>query len=123
MYHYVIYCIEVWGSASQMHLRPLVLVHKKIERIITFSHYLAHTQPLFIDLFLLPLDKFLLNRIGTIMYKICNDLLPEVIKVLYVRNKDINSYSTRSSNTEITQGFNKLCKYQYSIVECVTVEY
>ena len=32
------------------------------------------------------------------MYKICNGLLPEVITVLYVRNKDINSYNTRSSN-------------------------
>ena len=67
-------------------------------RIITFSHYLAHTQPLFIDLFLLPLDKLILNRIGIIMYKICNGLLPEVINVLYVSNKDIHSYNTRSSN-------------------------
>ena len=32
------------------------------------------------------------------MYKICNGLLPEVINVLYVRNKYINSYNTRSSN-------------------------
>ena len=67
-------------------------------RIITFSHYLAHTQPLFIDLFLFPHDKLILNRIGIIMYKICNGLLPEVINVLYVSNKDIHSYNTRSSN-------------------------
>ena len=66
--------------------------------IITFSHYLAHTQPLFIDLFLLPPDKLIFNRIGIIMYKICKGLLPEVINVFYVRNKDINSYNTRSSN-------------------------
>ena len=32
------------------------------------------------------------------MYKICNGLLPEVINVLYVSNKDIHSYNTRSSN-------------------------
>ena len=32
------------------------------------------------------------------MYKICNGLLPEVINVLSVRNKDINSYNTRCSN-------------------------
>ena len=30
------------------------------------------------------------------MYEICNGLLLEVINVLYVRNKDINSYNTRS---------------------------
>ena len=32
------------------------------------------------------------------MYKICNGLLPEVINVLYVRNKDIHYYNTMSSN-------------------------
>ena len=32
------------------------------------------------------------------MYKICNGLLPEVINVLYVSNKYIHSYNTRSSN-------------------------
>ena len=69
-----------------------------MSQIITVSHYLAHTQPLFIDLFLLPLDILILNHIGIILYKICNGLLPEVINVLYVRNKDINSYNTRSSN-------------------------
>ena len=77
---------------------PLIFSTKIIVRIITFSHYLAYTQPLFIDLFLLPLDKLILNRIGIIMYKICNGLLPEVINVLYVRNNNINSYNTRSSN-------------------------
>ena len=76
---------------------PLIFSTKNV-RIITFSHYLAHTQPLFIDLFVLPLDKLILNRIGIIMYKICNGLLPEVRHVLHVRNKDIHSYNTRSRN-------------------------
>ena len=47
-----------------------------IVRIITFSHYLVHTQPFFIYLFVLPLDKLILNRIGIIIYKICNGPLP-----------------------------------------------
>ena len=124
IYPYLIYCIEVWGSACQTHLHPLFLVQKNIVRIITFSHYLAHTQPLFIDLFLLPLDKLILNRIGIIMYKICNGLLPEVINVLYVSNKDIHSYKTRSSNLlRVPKGSTNFVKHQYSIVECVTGEY
>ena len=114
-------------------------------RIIIYSIYLTHTQPLFIDLFLLLLVKLILNRMCIIIYKLCNGLLPEVINVLllissnvyyrivfvslnviimftildyssaleygiirrytnivyyyyYVRNKDIHSYNTRSSN-------------------------
>ena len=36
-------------------------------RIITFSHHLAHTQPLFLSVSILPLDKLFLNQI--VMYK------------------------------------------------------
>ena len=67
-----------------------------------------------------------MNRIGIIMYKICNGPLPEVMNVLYVRNKDIHSNNTRSSNllrVDSTKEFNNLGKDQYSIVECVTDEY
>ena len=44
---YLIYCIEIWGTASQIHLQPLFLAQKKVVRIITFSHYLAHTHNLY----------------------------------------------------------------------------
>ena len=87
------FCISLLVSSS-----VLVSFYVGFSNIFFQSHYLAHTQPLFIDLFLLPLDKLTLNRIGIIMYKICNGLLPEVINVLYVSNKDIHSYNTRSSN-------------------------
>ena len=36
VYHYLIYCIEVWGSACQTHLQPLLLTQKKVIRVITF---------------------------------------------------------------------------------------
>jgi len=61
VYPYLIYCVEVWGCANQTHLTPLVLMQKKIVRIITFSTYLAHTQPLFHSLSILPLDKLILD--------------------------------------------------------------
>ena len=32
------------------------------------------------------------------MYKYCNGLLPNVMNILYVKNKDINSHNTRSNN-------------------------
>ena len=55
-------------------------------------------ESIFIDLSILPLDKLILNRIGIIMYKMSNGLLPEVMNALYVQNRDIHSYYTRSSN-------------------------
>ena len=48
------YCIEVWGCASQTQPNCLFLFQKKI-RIMSFSHYLAHTNPFFPSMEVLPL--------------------------------------------------------------------
>ena len=98
IYPYLIYCIEIWGAASQCHLNPIYLLQKKIIRIITFSEYLAHTAPIFIDLQILPLDKLFLDRVGIMMYKYNNGLLPDVMNTLYRRNHDVHSYNTRNNN-------------------------
>ena len=74
------------------------LAQKRVVRIITFSHYLAHTQPLFQSLSILPVDKLFLNQIVIVMYKYCNGLLLNVMNRLYVKNKDIHSHNTRSNN-------------------------
>ena len=37
IYHYLIYCIEIWGISPQSHLRLLLLLQKKIVRIMTFQ--------------------------------------------------------------------------------------
>ena len=95
---YLTYSIETWGSASKIHLHPLFFTQKKVVRIITFSHYLAHTHPLFLSLSILPLDKLFLNQIGIVMYKYCNSLLPDVMNRLYVKNNVIHSYYTRGNN-------------------------
>ena len=63
-------------------------------RVITFSHYLAHTQPLFNPLSILPQDKLILNQIGIIMYKYSSDVLPDVMNTLYIKNKDVHSHHT-----------------------------
>ena len=94
VYPYLIYCIEIWGTASQIHLQPLFLAQKKVVRMITFSH----TQPLFQSLSILPVDKVILNQIGIVLYKYCNGLLPNVMNRLYVKNKDIHSHNTRNHN-------------------------
>ena len=98
IYPYLIYCIEIWGCAAKSHMNPLYLTQKKIIRIITFSHYISHTQPLFQDLSILPLEKLVLYRIALIMYKMPNSLIPKTMSDLYIANKDIHSYDTRYKN-------------------------
>ena len=98
VYPYLTYCIEVWGCAYPTHLQCLFLLQKKIIRIITFSHYLAHTEPLFMSLEILPLEKIFYPRCGLMMYKYHNNLLPCSISQLYAKNDSIHDHNTRCSN-------------------------
>ena len=50
VYRYLIYGVEIWGNACSVYLDPLVRLQKKYLRIITFSSYLEHTEPLFQNL-------------------------------------------------------------------------
>ena len=36
VFPYLIYCSEVWGTASDIHIQPLIILQKKIVRIISF---------------------------------------------------------------------------------------
>ena len=88
------YCIEVWGNTSHCHLLPLFLTQGKIIWLITFSKHLAHTEPIFKSLNILPLNSLYYYRIGLLMYKVSNRLLPEALNELYVKNNKIHHYPT-----------------------------
>ena len=90
IYPYMTYCIEVWGCASQIQLNGLFLLQKKIIRIMSFSRYLAYTNPLFHSIEILPFRKYFL-----IMYRYSNNPLPECISLLYLRNDSIHQHNTR----------------------------
>ena len=46
------------------------VIQKKIIRIMTYSSYLAHTGPIFIDLTLLPFNQIFIDRMGITMFKV-----------------------------------------------------
>ena len=87
MYSYLIYCIEVWGNAHQTHLDPLIKMQKKSILTITFSHYLAHTEPL-----------FLMQRISLIMFKNHLNILLTPLNNLFRVNNTRYEYFTRQHN-------------------------
>ena len=98
IYPYLIYCVEVWGSAKKVHLTPVMFLQKKIVRTITFSDRLSHTEPLFLNLEILPIDKLIQNRIGLFMYKMFHGLHPIGISAMYSQNCDVHSHATRKKN-------------------------
>ena len=98
MYPYFTYCIEVWGSCAKCHVNSLFLLQKKIIRIMTFSPYLAHTAPIFIDLAILPFNKIFIDRICITMFKVEYELLLKSVTQMFTKNKDIHSHNTKNRN-------------------------
>ena len=53
-----------------MHIQPLIVAQKKIVRIISHSHYLAHTAPLFHRLRILQLEDIYRYYVGIRMVRL-----------------------------------------------------
>ena len=117
IFPYMTYCIEVWGCASQTQLNCLFLLQKKIIRIMNFSHYLAHTNPLFLTMEVLPLRKIFFYKVGLIMYSL--NLLPECIAHLYLRNDSIHEHNTRGCHElRVLPGAKTFSKHKCTNLEC-----
>ena len=77
---------------------------------------------------ILPLNKLVYNRIGIMMYKYFNNLLPPAINDLYVSNNDVHTYSTRQKHflyinkSNIHVYANKLWNHKSTCMECFTVQ-
>ena len=69
VFPYLIYGIEVWGNTNAVHLDPIIKIQKKIVRTITFSHYLAHTEPISYTLNILNFNNLVVHRISLMMFK------------------------------------------------------
>ena len=65
---------------------------------MTFAPYLAHTEPIFNSLELLPVEKIFINRVSIVMFKFSCNMLPDPIAKLYSKNKDYHSHNTRNKN-------------------------
>ena len=58
-------------------------------RIITFSNYLKHTEPLFQKLEILNFKKLVIHRIALLMFKNSKQIFPIAIHMLFARNINI----------------------------------
>ena len=90
------YGIESWGNAAHCHIDPLFKFNKKILlELLPFSDHNAHTGLIFNRLNILPSYKLIQNRIGIIMYKNPNGMLPPVMNELFTVNSNIHEHNTR----------------------------
>ena len=122
IYPYLTYCVEIWGSARNIHLDPIVKLRKKCIRTITYSSYLEHTQPLFDSLNNLCFHKLVIQRISLIMFKNEIGLVPKPISQIFTRNNEYHDYNNRHSNSlDVSVGRSKAiyrCFSFHGIIIC-----
>ena len=70
VYPYLLYCVLLWGDATQNYLISIITVQKKIIRIITSSSYLAYTSSLFHDTKILKIKDVYKYQLGITMFKL-----------------------------------------------------
>ena len=106
-YPHLIYAIEIWGSADNIHLNRLLILQNRIVRLITSSDKrledfsLPSTDPLFYkleihkihDIFKLKLSKFVFNCL--------NKTNPIQFHTWYLLTSQVHRYSTRSKFIDI----------------------
>jgi hypothetical protein len=86
VHSHLIYGIHIWSSAPTYVINPLVKLQKKAMRIISGAPYNSHTEPLFKNNSILPLN-LLIKYFGLLfMYDYCNNLLPLSFRNLWPTN-------------------------------------
>ena len=98
IFPYLIYCVEMWGSASDAHIPPLILLQKKIVRVINLSPYFAHTKEIFLKLNILPFKDLVVHRIGIQVFKNSIGFLPNAVENLFTSNATVHNYNTRNKH-------------------------
>ena len=81
MLPYFNYCILSWGSVLKNN-HNLHLLQKKAIRIITNSHFIAHTEPLLKELGLLKISNIFSLAIWKFYFKLMSDQLPAYFTVM-----------------------------------------
>jgi hypothetical protein len=99
IYPYLTYCNIIWGRAANVHLLRLNLLQKRIVRIICKTHFLAHSEPLFIDCKVLNIYQINKYVTGIFMFTYTKGLLPDIFNNMFLKQVDKHNYSTRQNQS------------------------
>ena len=88
---------EIWGSSLKSYLDPLVKIPKKHIRTISFSKYLALSEPLFQKLNILNFEKVVIQRISLMMFNNIIGVLSLPVSAPFQYNSVIHTHNTRRS--------------------------
>ena len=96
---YIGYCNIVWSQANaSVYLDKIFKIQKKYCRIITFSDFRAHSEPLFKELNILNVYNMYKYQIALFMYKQLNGLIPLMDCFSFTTNFSVHDHYTRQGS-------------------------
>ena len=84
---HLLYCANIYGSATQTSLKKLFLKQKQSIRTITKSTYRANTAPLFKQLKILPLNELIIHSQLKFMHDFTFNKLPFSFQEMWITNR------------------------------------
>ena len=125
IYPFLTYGIIIWGNTYMTTLHPLNILQKKAMRLMTFSNFDEHTEPLFKRNGLLKLNDLIFLYNSLFMYDFYNNKLPLWFENFFLPDKLKHSYNTRLALKKFvlsTLNQNKLWKILYKISRSKNME-
>ena len=95
------YCTLLWANSHVTKIRKLQLLQKKAIRIITSSHYIVHTDPLFSMTTLLKLDDLYTYQLRLFMHKVTHFQLPQNMSSMFQNAYYIQQIRTNTRKSTI----------------------
>ena len=83
------YACEIWSCTSDANLKILKNKQKEAVRLISKSKYLAHTEPIFKMLEILPFENILQYNKTTFIQQVIYKHAPTTFHNLWLKNRDI----------------------------------
>jgi hypothetical protein len=87
IHSHIVYCINVYGCANQTSLQKLKVKQKEAIRIISNVGYREHTNPLFKQLKILPIDKLIKFSNLKFMHNFAHGRLPLSFAEMWITNR------------------------------------
>ena len=95
-YSHLNYACNIWGLTTEENLKKIEVLQKKCIRIMTFSEFDSHTNPLFVDLKLLKVRDIINSQQLKLVYEFLHNTLPTDLQNFFVFNSDFHNYKLNS---------------------------
>ena len=95
IYPYLVYGIVVWGHTYESTIDPLYIAQKKVLRLMTFSTFDAHSNPIFQKLTIIKFPDLVYLHTALFMHDYYSENLPASFNCFFVQVNQKHNYSTR----------------------------